>query len=230
MTPDITAEPRRRRPSWPALVGFFLTAVAAVTGGWSLQEFCWSTWLSGLVFSWTCVVMTALQLPLSIRKDRSRYERVLPALRRAPDGAVVVAVSAASAAAACLALWIYSYLFGFYGLFLSVFAAMEPGELFGQNGFINSDFVTPVLYLASAYWPMALGVLIASARGCLRGDPWTRILLPLRAEVIRIHVFILALPFAALVAWLLLGERFHGLAIVLLSALLFLFSRPREQR
>jgi len=118
-----------------------------------------------------------------------------------------------------VAFRIYGFVFGFYGLFLSVFAEMEPVALFGRNGFINSDFFTPVAYLAEHFWPMAAAVLIMSWEDFLCANPWKRVLLPLQHEILRMHVMVLALPIVSLAAWALLGAAYHLLAIVLLMGL-----------
>lgn len=57
----------------------------------------------------------------------------------------LIAVTVAAAAGWCAFAFLgYTFAFGLYGLLLSFFAEMEPHELFGRNGFINSDFWTPV--------------------------------------------------------------------------------------
>lgn len=76
---------------------------------------------------------------------------------------------------ALLAFRIFSYIFGFYGLFLSVIAEMEPLSFFGRNNFINSDFFTPVMYLLKCFWLMTLGVLITQCEDFFRENPWQRI-------------------------------------------------------
>jgi hypothetical protein len=215
-----------KSPFHPAgLIGFGLASSFSVVQKWSLQEFCWSTWLAGLVFSWTCVAIAAAQILLTAGTERSRYEKKFAFLRKVPPLAGHAAIFLTGALIGCAALILYTYLFGFYGLFLSVYAEMEPHSLFGRNGFINSDFFTPVVYLTRELWPMALGTLIASVPDLLRGDPWKRVLLPIQSEVIRMHVMVVALPFLTLLAWALFGTNYQPVTIVLLIALFFLLTK-----
>jgi hypothetical protein len=211
------------------VIGFGLAAVFAVTQKWSLPEFCWSTWLAGLVYTWACVAAAAVQIILNARSDKPAYEERLPFLRSLPPVAFLLGVTAVSLAAGLIAFRVYSFLFGFYGLFLSVFAEMEPHSLFGRNGFINSDFFTPVKVLAALFWPMAAGSLIANWRDLIsRKNPWKRVFLPLQKEVIRIHVLTLALPFFSLLAWALFRESYQSITIVLLMGVFFLL--PKEMK
>jgi hypothetical protein len=99
---------------------------------------------------------------------------------------------------------------------------MEPHILFGRNGFINSDFFTPVAYLINIFWPMALGTLITSLKDFYKKDPWQRIILPFQREVLRMHVMILALPFIALIAWALFGNKYQPVVIILLLGIFYL--------
>lgn len=207
------------------VAGFVLAAAFAVTQHWSLPAFCWSTWLAGLIYAWACVGTAALQIAVTARSNRAAYERRLPWLQRVPATAFHLGVTALGVLAAYVAFRIYVFAFGFFGLFLSVFAEMEPVTLFGRDGFINSDFVTPVAYLVEHYWPMAAGVLVTSWQDLVYGDPWKRVLLPFQHEVLRIHVMVLALPFVSLAAWALLGAAYHSLTIVLLMGIFYLMAR-----
>jgi hypothetical protein len=126
---------------------------------------------------------------------------------------------------AVLAWYAYGFAFGFYGLVLSFFAEMEPHSLFGRNGFINSDFNSAVGYLVVAFWPMAAGALIANWRALFRTEPWQRMLLPFRTEVLRLHVLVLVMPLIALLTWALLGNRYQPAAVLLLMGLFYLWPR-----
>lgn len=119
----------------------------------------------------------------------------------------------------------YTYLFGFYGLFLSVFAEMEPHSFFGRNGFINSDFFTPVAYLLQLFWPMVLGTLAANGRVLFGRKPWKRIAFPLQSEIIRIHVLTLTLPFISMLTWFLFRDNYQRSALVLLLGIFYLLPR-----
>jgi hypothetical protein len=206
-------------------IGFGLASVFAVIQEWSLPEFCWSTWLAGLVYAWGCVVTASLQIILTARSDKAAYDEHLPFLRRLSPNVLLLGVTVISVSVGLLAFRLYSFLFAFYGLFLSVFSEMEPLTLFGRNGFINSDFFTPVTYLVDRFWPMAVGVLITNWEDFFRKDPWKRVLLPFQKEIVRIHIMILALPFFSLIAWVLFREAYQSITIVLLMGLFYLLPK-----
>ncbi len=207
-------------------VGFSLASFFAVTQEWSLPEFCWSTWLTGLVYAWACVVHASIQIILTARTDKAAYEERLLFLRRLSPLAFLAGVVVVTAGAGLLAFRVYSYLFGFYGLFLSVFAEMEPYSLFGRNGFINSDFYTPVTHLAFLFWPMVAGTLIANREEFLfRKNPWKRLLWPFEKEILRMHLMVLALPFFSLLAWAMVGDAYQSITVVLLMGIFYLLPR-----
>ena len=187
-------------------IGFGLASIFAVTQEWSLPEFCWGTWLAGLVYSWGCIGTAMVQIILTARSDRAAYDERFPRLQRFSPNVILLGLTVISVITGLIAFRIYSFLFGFYGLFLSVFAEMEPLSLFGRNGFINSDFFTPVIYLVDRFWPMVVGVLIAAREDYFRQNPWKRIFLPLQREMLRMHLMILALPFFSMLAWALVGK------------------------
>ncbi|HPJ96390.1 MAG TPA: hypothetical protein PK022_03705 [Syntrophales bacterium] len=211
------------------LLGFALVCYFAVTQAWSLPAFCWGTWLAGLLYTWGCIVTGAIQIILFARSDRVAYEERLPFVRRLPPLAYLFGIVVLSVCGGIVAFRVYSFLFGFYGLFLSVFAEMEPLVFFGRNGFINSDFFSPVLYLLERFWPVAVGVLLANGEdffGRLT-NPWRRMALPFQREILRLHVMILALPFVTMLSWALFKGAYQTVTIVILMGLLFLLSRKR---
>ena len=209
------------------ILAFALSAWFAVVQQWSLPEFCWSIWLGGLLYAWSCVCAAAIQILLSAGSLRAACDMRLPLLQRVPQPVFFLGVAAVVVCAGMLSFRLSCFLFGFYGLFLSVFAEMEPHELFGRNGFINSDFFTPVMYLVEWFWPVAVGIIIANWRDFVRPQPWKRVLLPVEREILRLHLFVLALPFFSMLAWFLLGEAYQTGAIVLLMGLLYLI--PKKQ-
>jgi hypothetical protein len=214
----------RLRPA--ALLGFALAASLAATSGWTLQEFSWSTWLAGLVYSWSCVLTGSAAVILTPRQRRPSYEAQLPWVGRLPAAAYLALLTVVAVALAGAALVAYTYVFAFYGLFLSFFAEMQPHALFGRNGFINSDFFTPVTYLALAFWPMAAGALIANGASLVRGDPWKRLVLPTSTEILRLHLFVLVMPVVTLAVWAVIGESYHTVTIVVLMGLFYLLPDP----
>ena len=209
---------------WSA-AGFGLASVFALAEGWSLPEFCWSAWLAGLAYTWTCIATAPVQIILTARSEKSGYEERFPFLRRIPPPAFLLVLTIAGVLAGLLAFRVFGYVFGFYGLFLSFFAEMEPHVHFGRNGFINSDFYSPVVYLLERFWPMVAGVLIANWEDFVRTNPWRRFILPSGREVLRIHLMIVALPFLSLLAWALFRENYQSITVVLLMALFYLLPK-----
>lgn len=63
------------------LLGFGVASVFSVVQTWSLTEFCWSTWLAGLLYSWGCIAAAVLQLILTARAKQPRYAEYLPLLK-----------------------------------------------------------------------------------------------------------------------------------------------------
>ena len=199
-----------------------LAGPLAVAADWSLAEFCWSTWLAGLLFTWLCVLTGGLQIVLTASQRGTLLERQIPALGRLSHRAVTALTAAAAAVLMALAFKGYTFAFGFYGLFLSFFAEMEPHALFGRNGFINSDFWTPVRYLAVTFWAMSVGTVVAYGHGLIRSDPWKRMLLPFATEIVRVHVMVVVMPFLALIAWAAFGGSYESTVIVLLMGVFYL--------
>ncbi len=196
-----------------------------------MQEFCWATWLAGLVYAWTCVFTGCIQAVLTARSEKTFYEAHLPVLRSVPPIFFLMGMIILALLAGLTGFYLYSYLFGFYGLFLSFFAEMEPVSMFGRDGFINSDFYSPVKYLAYLLWPMVLGTLIANWRDFFGSEPWKRILLPIRKEVLRMHLLIVLMPFLTLIAWALFGEKYHAITIILLMAIFYMLpGKPSENK
>jgi hypothetical protein len=210
-----------------ALIGFALAATSAVAGGWSLPEFCWSAWLTGLIYSWVAVLIGAIRIIATGRSRKSSYEERLPVLGRMSGTVFLLALALVIVPGAVAMAYIYAVVFGFYGLFLSFFAEMQPHDLFGRNGFINAEFSDPVMHLLILFWPMVVGTLIAFREELVHGDPWRRLLLPTR-EVARVHVLVVTMPFLALFAWALFGESYHSVTVVLLMGLFYLWPWDRS--
>jgi hypothetical protein len=210
------------------VAGFVLSSVFAFTQEWSLPEFCWSVWLAAIVFTWGCIFTAPLQIILSARSENAIYFKYFPTLRWIPPEVLLLGVTIISLSAGYFAFYIYSRLFGFYGIFLSAFAQMEPKNMFGPNGFINSDFFTPVMYLIDNYWPMAVGVLIVNWENLFLNDPVKRMILPFQKEFARLHVMIIAMPFITIIFYALFRKLYQPITIVILMALLYFF--PQETR
>ena len=213
-----------------SLIAFGLTSYLAVTQQWSVQELCWSVWLAGLFYSWTCVITAAIQILLTARTQKEYYDTAVPFIKNISPEIFALVIIPVTLLVGFIALYIYCWLFSFYGLFLSVFAEMEPHSLFGRNGFINSDFFTPVAYLAQSLWPMILATLIANADDFLQKKPWERILFPFKSNtILRIHLMTIALPFLMMIAWALFKEAYQQLTIVLLIGLFYLLPKKQQK-
>ena len=205
------------------IIGFGLTAGFAVAGKWTLPEFCWSTWLTGLVYARACAFFAPLQIILTARSKKPAYDARLPFIQQLSPMVFLFGAAMLGLTLGLLAFYLYGLVFGFYGLFLSVFSEMEPLALFGRNGFINSDFYTPLTHLLILFWPMALGALIANWQDFVyTKNPWKQFLLPFHKEVLHLHVFILALPFITMIAWALFGKAYQSITIVALIAVFYL--------
>lgn len=214
-----------------SLVAFCLTAYLAVVQKWSLQEFCWCVWLAGLFYSWACVVTAAIQIMLTARTNKDYYDAEVPLMKRVPPEVFTLAIIPVTLLVGFVALYIYTWIFSFYGLFLSVFAEMPPLDLFGRNGFINSDFFTPVTYLANKYWPVILAALIANTDVFLGRNPWERIVLPFKNnEIMRIHMMILVMPFLAMLTWALFKGAYQQLTIILLIGIFYLLPKKQQEK
>ncbi|MBN1364565.1 MAG: hypothetical protein JW976_07160 [Syntrophaceae bacterium] len=211
------------------LIAFTLISYLAIIQKWSLQEFCWCVWLAGLFYSWACVITAVFQIMLTARTQRDYYNLEVPLLKKISPGVFAVGIIPVILLVGFIALYIYTWIFFFYGLFLSVFAEMQPVNLFGRNGFINSDFFTPVTYLAQKFWPMIVVTLIANADDFLRKNPWQKIVFPFKTnEILRIHLMILLMPFLMLITWALFKDAYQQLTIVLLIGIFYLIPKKRH--
>jgi hypothetical protein len=204
-----------------------LNCTFAVLDEWSLREFCWSTWLASLAYSWACAASASIRIVLGARREKAALEDHLSFLREMPFAAFLPAIMLVALIAGGLAFYLYSWLFAFYGIFLSFFAEMEPVALFGRNGFINSDFFTPVAYLLGNFWPMIVGTLLANAGDFVQGNPWRRFV-PAH-EILRIHLMVVGMPFLALIAWALFRDDYQQPTIVVLLAMFYLMPKGRAR-
>lgn len=208
------------------LFGFSVTSIGAFVQRWSLQEFCWSTWLTGLVYTWACILVVVVHLILNARHHQRFLEDRIVIFNRIPSTLFVAIFAGMVATGGYFAFRLVTFVFGFYGLFLSFFAEMEPHSLFGRNGFINSDFFTPVVYLMERFWPMVLGTLVSNWRDLLPATARKNVLLPIRNEILRMHVFVLLFPFLTLAAWMISKESWQPVTIIIMSAILFYMPTP----
>jgi hypothetical protein len=211
-----------------SLIAFGLTSYLAIVQKWSLQEFCWCVWLAGLFYSWACVITAAVQIMLTARTRKEYYDAEVSFVKNISPGLFALAIIPVTLLVGFVALYIYCWIFSFYGLFLSVFAEMQPLDLFGRNGFINSDFFTPVTHLADRYWPMILTTLVANADDFMQNHPWKRLAFPFKSNgILRIHIMTLALPFLMVITWALFKGSYQPLTIILLIGIFFLIPQKK---
>ena len=167
---------------------------------------------------------------LTARTQKDYYDSKAAFLKNISPELFTLAIIPVSLSVGFIALYLYAWIFSFYGLFLSVFAAMPPLHLFGPNGFINSDFFTPVVYLTEKYWLMILATIITNADDFMRRNSWERIVLPFKQnEILRIHIMILVMPFLAMMMWALFKDAYQQLTIVLLIGLFFLIPKKKRE-
>lgn len=221
----------RYRPLWLLnAVAFALTAGLAFVQQWSLQEFCWGVWICGLFYSWACVLTAVPQVMLTAGAQKEFYDTKIPWLKRISAEGFALGIIPVSLLAGFFMLYLYCWIFSFYGLFLSVFAEMKPLNLFGRNGFINSDFFTPVAYLTDNFWPMILATLAANWRDFLRHQALERMVFPFKNhDILHIHVMILVMPFLAMITWALFRDAYQQWTVVLLVGLFYLLPKKRKK-
>lgn len=205
----------------PSLGGFAIAAGAGGLGEWSLDGYCWSAWLAGLVFAWTAIAAVVLRVALGARAVQVAVGTQIPALGRLSPALFTAVAALMAVAGGAIAAYAVTLLFGAYGIMLSFFAEMEPHALFGRNGFINSDFFTPVGWLAEQYWPMVAGTLLANSNALLAPPNWQQPLAPLSTEIVRMHMLIVVMPFIALAAWALFGPAWEPVAVLTLTAIFY---------
>ncbi len=77
-------------------IGFGVASLFAIIQGWSLPEFCWSTWLAGLFYSWGCIAVASLQIIRSARSAKPAYDERFPLLRRISPTAFLIIMTGVS--------------------------------------------------------------------------------------------------------------------------------------
>lgn len=205
------------------IAGFGLTSVFAVKDHWSLQEFCWSTWLGALFFCWTCIILGSIQIILNAQSEKKTLEQKFGFLGDIPDNLFAPLLSIVVLLIAWIIFNLYCYVFGIYGILLSVFAEMQPHTFFGRNGFINSDFFTPIISLTEKFWPMFVSLILSNFQLFLKNPAWKLIILPFKSkDIIRIHVMVIAMPFLSLLAFAFFHKQYQPITIILLMGILYL--------
>jgi hypothetical protein len=210
-----------RRKYFVTVAGFLVSLGFALHEDWSYQSLCWSLWVAGLVYCWAFGFVGALRTFLLVAQPlppRWFPGTPSPWLWRCLVAAIGCGLGIA-------AFYGYSYAYGFYGIFLSVFAEMTPPELFGRNGFINSDFYTPVVWLLERYWPMVLGTVVADLPAAFVGEPTQVAFKPLNRQLVMMHVITIGLPFVLLLLWPLMGDRYTQGAVIVVLVLFHFFPR-----
>jgi len=205
------------------LSGLVLSIAFTLYRDVSLAEFCWTFWLVGLYSSYISAGRFAVR---TVLHRESLPERIPPLSRLEPQALLWVSLALGIVGGLALA-YAFTYVFGFYGIMLSVWVRLQPESLFGPNGFINSDFWTPVFHLTRLYWPLVVGQIISESSALFgRPQPGAASLAPER-QIVVLHVFVLALPFVAMLSYAAFGARYEPLSIVLLLVIKSLFDLGR---
>jgi hypothetical protein len=208
------------------LAGLALSVVFTVSSDLTLAEFCWTFWLVGLYSAYVSAGRIAIRL---VRYREALLRERIPPLSAVSGRALLGTSLVAAALLGGGLLYAFSLAYGFYGIMLSVWVQLPPEELFGRNGFINSDFWTPVAHLTRLYWPLVVGQLLSEASTLFSTVQQTGTSSSPERRIVTMHVFVLALPFVALLSYALLGAEYETLSIVILLVIKSLFDvrRPR---
>jgi len=203
--------------------GFIISTAAAYYYEWNLQEYCWTVWVSSLYFSYAYLLSWIINLILSATEIKEMAVGKYEFIREIPGSVFLIIITAASLFAGYLFFYAYTWIFGFYGIFLSVFSEMEPHSLFGRNGFINSDFFTPLVYLTEKMWPMIAGTIISGLEIFFSKKDWRKTLIPFQeSRILSVHLMVVLMPFATIIAWMIAGDNYHFPVILFLNALFFI--------
>lgn len=201
---------------------FIITCFFALMQKWSLQEFCWIIWLCGLFFSWLCAIFGSIILIFSLREIKEGLGKRFPFLKSFSKEIFYISGIIISLGLGYLFFYIYGFIFSFYGLFLSVFAEMEPLNFFGRNGFINSNFYDPVIFLSKKHYLIILSTIISNFSPFLERDYKKLLLMPFKTlEILRIHIMVILLPFISLFFYIIFKEKYQIPAIFLLSFIFY---------
>ena len=212
------------------LSAFILTAYSAYSMKWSLQEYCWILWMTGLVYTWVCISTAMIQIVLTVRKDQKLYLPNLPFAGWMDPGKFVILLSITAVLAGGIAFIIYNFLLGFYGIFLSFFAEMYPYRFFGRDGFINTNFFTPAIWLIVVFWPMPVANLLARYKDFFGPKPWRRLVFPLQKEIIRMHLLILIMPVITMLCFIFFRNYYSDIVIIILTAVFYFFPEWKRKQ
>lgn len=191
---------------------------------WSLQEFCWILWICGLYFSWFCATAGTIILIFSGNKIKKILEERLIFLKNISNFLFFLFSFIFSSVLGYLIFYVLSFIFSFYGIFLSVFAEMEPLKFFGKNGFINSNFYDPVIFLTKKYYIIIISTIISNLGLFLERDYKKLLFLPFKSlEILKIHIMVILLPFLSLFFYLIFKEKYQIFVIFLISFLFYFF-------
>lgn len=212
------------------IAGVGLHLQYAITDQWSLPEFCWSTWLAAFYLSLAFAMTGMLGMILDACAQRKHFETRIKITCGWPYPVFLILFSILILTVGWLLWHLLGYLFGFYGIFLSWIAQMEPLLFFGVNGFINSDFFTPVTYLTIKFWPAVAGAFLANLGTLLSLEPRKALVYPFSSgEILRIHLMVVLMPFFCLGAWLIDRNQYQPITIIILTALFYLSGQKRTQ-
>ncbi len=205
----------------------------AVFEGWKLNEFCWIVWVTGFLFSLLCSLTGFFHLLFDLKHQSDFLSNYVPFSFYSKKALFLLSIVFVGFAASFLTALVYIYIFGFYGIFLSVFARMEPLNLFGENGFINSNIFVAVKYLIEKYFYIIIFSLVADLIFIFKVDPWSKIFLPFKSkEIVKIHLMTIMLPFVSLLFFIILKEKYHTPVIIVFLIIFYLtnFQSLKEKK
>ncbi|MDZ4743370.1 MAG: hypothetical protein SGI98_08140 [Verrucomicrobiota bacterium] len=217
-----------KRLNLSGLIGFCISACFALYEKWSMPEFCWSFWLSGVFYCWFLVLAGCIRIILSPRLKEQAALSKMPLFQKLNPLQIQGLLILTCLGVCYAAFYLYTWVFGFYGTFLSVFAEMEPLKYFGRNGFINSDFFTPMTYLLHLFWPMVIGTIASDVKYVFTENPWKIVFKPFSSRLIMVHIMVVGVPIISLLTWAIFRESYQPVTIIILLAIFSFMPRDKK--
>ena len=221
---------------WAQVIGFGLSAVAALAWNWEASDVAWGLWISSLITGWVILASAVLRLGLNaagivrLRPEddpgtNPKVPQVLRALQGGTHAGSLGWLIPVGLLAFAAFTWFHFTMFhAILGALMSVFLAAEPAELLGPNGYINADFTDVLVHLIRAYLAIIAATIVTRWRSIAQGNPVQR-MQSIYSAVIRLHVFVLLSGFLSFVA--VFGRQAYQQVMVL--TLLFLCYFPFER-
>ncbi len=201
---------------------FVFVGAAAMLGDWKLREVCWGFWIQGFGVSLLLVAVAVLRCFFTSPSNLARRVAHRPTWMQQPPPLLWLLHFTGACFFGYAIMIGLCLLFWFYGMFLSFFAEMEPLELFGRNGFVNTGIVEPMKHLVVRFWPMIAATGLRQLIIFRQASAWGMVIKPFSREVAPLHALILIMPMIALFFYWALGpshwEKPAVLAVLALMA------------